>query len=136
MFAALTLPAGVEPFGPASFDTITIIASLNHIPERREVLAESHRLLQPGGRLILTMIPPGISRFWHKLRAPFDPDQRERGMKDGEVYGLTRQEVRRLVREAGFRVVLEKRFMLGINLMTVAEKAAGTHDSRGDGPLP
>ena len=110
------------PFDAASFDTVTIIAALNHIPNRPSVLAEAHRVLRPGGRLIVTMIPPVISTIWHKVRAPWDADQHERGMVDGEVYGLRPTEVRELMRNAGFLVVLEQPFMLWINRITLGEK--------------
>ena len=74
------------PMDEASFDTVTIIATLNHIPNRDEVLVETHRVLRAGGRIIITMVPPAISAVWHKLRAPWDDDQHERGMVEGEVF--------------------------------------------------
>jgi SAM-dependent methyltransferase len=110
------------PYDNESFDTVSILAALNHIPNRRDVLKEAFRLLRPGGRIILTMIPPTISRVWHFLRRPWDADQTERGMKEGEVWGLTPAAVRKLLTDAGFVVRDEKRFMLGINRLTVAEK--------------
>ena len=110
------------PYDDASFDTCSILAALNHIPNRGDVLKEAYRVLKPGGRMILTMIPPTISQVWHFLRRPWDADQTERGMKEGEVWGLTPAAVRKLLTDAGFVVRTEKRFMLGINRMTVAEK--------------
>jgi len=71
----------------ASFDTVTIIAALNHIPNRAAVLNECRRVLRPGGRVVITMLTPRTSRIWHWLRAPWDADQRERGMRPGEVLG-------------------------------------------------
>lgn len=112
--------AGDLPFPDASFDTVTIIATLNHIPYRERALREVRRLLPPGGRLVVTMIPPGISRLWHALRGPWDADQSERGMTEGEVYGLTRARVRRLIESAGLTIVHEESFMLGVNRLTVA----------------
>ena len=68
------------------------------------------------------MIPPAISKVWHFLRKPWDVDQTERGMKDGEVYGLTAAQVSRLLESSGFEVLLERRFMLKVNSVTVARK--------------
>ena len=110
------------PFASESADTVAMLAVVNHIPDREQVLLEIRRVLRPKGRLIMTMIPPGISRVWHILRRPWDADQKERGMKEGEVFGLSRQEVRHFLTGAGFDIVLEKKFMLGVNCLTVAEK--------------
>ncbi|MBN1303675.1 MAG: methyltransferase domain-containing protein [Anaerolineales bacterium] len=111
------------PFKAQEFDTITIIAALNHIPNREEVLAEAKRVLKEDGKIIITMLPPFISKIWHILREPWDIDQAERGMKAGEVYGLTHKETLKLLKDAGFRVVYEKLFMFGINRLTIADKA-------------
>ena len=110
------------PYDNESFDTVSILAALNHIPNRTEVLREAHRLLRPGGRMILTMIPPGISKVWHFLRRPWDADQTERGMKEGEVWGLSPANVRTMLIDAGFEMGTEKRFMLFINRLYVGVK--------------
>ena len=110
------------PFEDGSFDTVTIIAALNYIPNRQEVLKEAHRLLRMDGRIIVTAVPPRISKVWHILRGPWDPDQKERGMVHGEVWGFTRKEVRGVLREASFEVILEKPFMFYLNCVTVAKK--------------
>jgi len=110
------------PFKSKSIDTVTIIAALNHIPNRNEVLKEAHRILNDNGRLIITMIPPFISTVWHTLRKPWDVDQSERGMKEGEVYGLSPAAIRKLINENGFEVKEEHPFMLGVNRLYVALK--------------
>ncbi|MFW6132943.1 MAG: class I SAM-dependent methyltransferase [Planctomycetota bacterium] len=111
------------PFENESFDTVTIVAALNHIPNRSEVLIEARRVLRPTGRLVVTMLRPMVSRAWHWLRRPWDADQTERGLASGEVFGLTRSQMHRLLTDAGYRVVCERRFMLGMNHLTIAERA-------------
>ena len=107
------------PFESQSFDTITVLAALNHIPNREDVLDECRRILRPDGQVLVTMLTPMISRLWHWLRAPWDVDQRERGMKVGEVYGFTPAEVIQLFHDHGFRFSSQRRFMLGFNRIYV-----------------
>jgi len=110
------------PFEEKTFDTVSIIAALNHIPNREEVLKESNRVLKNDGKIIITMIPPKISRVWHGVRKPWDADQAERGMKKGEVYGLTIKQLDNLLSESGFEIIFKKKFMLRVNNLTIAKK--------------
>ena len=103
----------------ASFDTVTIIAALNHIPNRMAVLKECHRVLRPGGRVVITMLTPRTSHLWHWLRGSWDADQRERGMQPGEVYGFTSKELIAMFDHAGFQLLAQERFMLGLNCLYV-----------------
>jgi SAM-dependent methyltransferase len=102
-----------------SFDTVTIVAALNHIPNRAAVLNECRRVLKPGGRVIITMLTPRTSRIWHWLRAPWDADQRDRGMQPGEVWGFTSAQLLELFRRAGFTLLSQERFMFGLNRVYV-----------------
>lgn len=111
------------PFRDGEFNLVTILAALNHIPNRDEVLIECHRVLADDGLLILTMIPPVISSFWHKIRKPWDVDQNERGMKEREVYGFTSKQMITLISEGGFELESSKRFMCGINTVYVCKKS-------------
>lgn len=110
------------PYEDEAFETVTIIAALNHIPNREQVLSEARRILKKDGIIIITMIPPGFSRFWHLIRKPWDADQNERGMAEGEVFGLRQNEIRTLLKNTGFEVILEKPFMFYINKITIAKK--------------
>jgi SAM-dependent methyltransferase len=42
------------PFDDASFDAISCIDAINHLPDRKQVLTEWTRILKPGGRLLFT----------------------------------------------------------------------------------
>ncbi len=110
------------PFDDASFDTVTLVACINHIPNRGEVLKEARRVLKPEGRLILTNLTPVLSRLWHWY-AFWDKDQHERGMQAGEVWGLEGLELRQLLRAAGFSVDRFERFSLWLNQLYVCVRA-------------
>lgn len=110
------------PFDNESFDTITIVAALNHIPNRETVLKEMYRLVTPTGKLIITMIPPKISRVWHAIRSPWDRDQHERGMLEGEIYGMTNKEIKNILEVANFEIIKKQNFMFGINKLYVCKK--------------
>ena len=113
------------PFADATFDTVTMAASLNHVPReaRPRVLAEAHRVLQPDGQLLVTMIDPVIGKITHRLREGVDPDQLERGIHHDEDLGLWSSEVRRSLSDAGFRVTGRRRFVFGLNNIYRAVKA-------------
>jgi SAM-dependent methyltransferase len=115
--------SAILPFADASFDTVTIVAALNHIPNREEVLTECRRLLKSDGRIVVTMITPKISTVWHFFRLPWDADQRERGMAEGEVFGFTAKQLVGLARRRGFTLSIRKRFMLGLNSIYVFQKS-------------
>jgi len=46
--------AGPLPFPDATFDAITCIDAINHLPDRPRVLSEWARVLKPGGKLLFT----------------------------------------------------------------------------------
>ena len=50
----VTDATGVLPFSDASFDAITCVDAINHLPDRPRVVADWARLLKPGGRLLFT----------------------------------------------------------------------------------
>jgi len=108
------------PFAPRSFDTISFVACLNHIPNRFDALQEAGRVLKPGGRVIITNLTPVVSMVWHKL-AFWDADQHERGMKAGEVWGFSDRQLRELLDQAGFRCVKKVGFMWRLNHLYVFE---------------
>jgi SAM-dependent methyltransferase len=116
------------PFSDGSFDTITFLACLNHIPYRRAVLAEARRLLKPDGRLLITMISPLIGMVGHRVFWWYSEDK-TRTMAEGETYGLSTRDVLDLLHEAGFRLAAHETFVYGLNHCYVAEKAAGAPPS-------
>jgi SAM-dependent methyltransferase len=106
------------PFPNDAFDTVTIVAALNHIPNRAEALLAIRRVLRPTGRLIATMIGPKTGVMAH---AVFGRDEHARGgLRPGEKLGMTRREVVDLFEVCGLHVVREIPFQLGLNRVFVA----------------
>jgi demethylmenaquinone methyltransferase/2-methoxy-6-polyprenyl-1,4-benzoquinol methylase len=54
-------PAEALPFSAEAFDAVTVAFGLRNVPDRRQALAEMHRVLKPGGRAVVLefTIPPG-----------------------------------------------------------------------------
>ena len=110
------------PYGAESFDTVTMMASLNHISNREEVLQEAERLLKPGGRLLVTMIPRWIGEISHRLA--WYGEEKHRDVDEGEVFGMHRDWVIRICVGAGFKLTLHQRFFYGLNHLFMFEKPA------------
>jgi SAM-dependent methyltransferase len=109
------------PFEDASFDTITFIACLNHIPCREEVLREAFRLLRPEGRVIATMISPSLGAIGHAIW--WYSEEKHRHTAPGEVGGISRRDMKRLFEDCGFEIAGERTFLYGLNRLYIAEKA-------------
>lgn len=122
------------PFPDSTFDTVTFIANLNHVPRRnRDIeLKEAHRVLRPEGKLVITMGFPLAEIAVHELvwvydrvlRTHIDMDS-ERGMDEEEEYYVTDTEIRARLLRAGFRDPRRQNFTTqwGLNHLIVATKA-------------
>jgi SAM-dependent methyltransferase len=109
------------PFLDRSFDTVTVLAALNHISNRVEVLREALRVLRDDGRLVMTMIPPGLSALGHKVLWWHGEDW-ARGMGEGEVYGFTTQQITAIAAGARFELLEHHRFLYRLNHLYVFRK--------------
>jgi SAM-dependent methyltransferase len=121
------------PFPDETFDTVTFIANLNHVPEplRDMELAEAYRCLKPGAKIVVTMGNPVTMVLTHKvvelydrwLGTSFDVDS-ERGMEEDEAYYLKDAEIVERLAKAGFRDITKKYFITqwGLNHLFTAWK--------------
>lgn len=75
------------PVDDDHFDRILFNQVLEHVPDPRVVLAELHRVLKPGGRLLCT-----CPLFYEEHQKPYD------------YYRYTKYALRMLFEEAGFEV--------------------------------
>ena len=68
--AGVTFVAGDAqelPFGDESFDLVTIAYGLRNLARPLQGLSEFHRVLRPGGRLVVLEFPPPPGGFWGSL---------------------------------------------------------------------
>lgn len=85
------------PFDDTAFDYVFCIEVLEHVPEPFRTLSEIHRVLRPGGVLILSVPNPYHFKeiVWNLLRIPD---------RQGHMYSWTRQTMTRLGQMSGFEL--------------------------------
>jgi SAM-dependent methyltransferase len=121
------------PFPDASFDTVTFIANLNHVPrsDRDVELSEAYRCLRHGGNIIVTMGNPVAEVAVHRVVALYDlllgtkvDMDGERGMGQEEEYYLKDTEIIQRLGRAGFSRLKKKYFITqwGLNHLWVGWK--------------
>ncbi len=90
------------PFENESFDTITLIANINHIPMSvlEDEFTEMQRILKPGGRMVITRIGLITSLLTHnvvklqsKVSSHIHDMDSERGCCHDERYSVTKKEI-------------------------------------------
>ena len=114
------------PLQSESFDTITIVAALNHIPNYKATLAEALRLLKPGGKIIITMPIGFAQKLWHRITHNYDDDQLFRGINEAEErYYIPITEIIAALQEIGYKLEKRERFVFGLNNLIIAMKATG-----------
>ena len=111
------------PFKKKSFDTVSFLACLNHIPNREDAVKEAVRVLNKDGRVIVTMITPRLGKFIHWLRFRNDPDHKERHIDhESELMGMDHELTKSILRKAGLFNIKHKRFVFGLNNIYIATK--------------
>ncbi len=90
------------PFADDSFDVVTCAHSFHHYPRQDRVVAEMHRVLRPGGRLLI--IDGDRDRWWGHLIFEVLVV-----LVEGAVRHLTSRAFRELYRAHGFERVRQQR---------------------------
>lgn len=110
------------PFRDETFDTVTFLACLNHIPNRELVVTEAARVLKDDGRIIVTMINPILGGIGHKIW--WYAEDRKRETHEEELDGMWLKDVIALMRRARLSLVHLERFVYGMNNLMIFKKAS------------
>jgi ubiquinone/menaquinone biosynthesis C-methylase UbiE len=90
------------PFAGGSFDTAVSTEAFHWIPDQPAALRELHRVLRPGGRIVLAFVNPAV-RGTSRAAEAFS---RVAGQP---AHWPTRRGMRRMCEQAGFEVVAQDR---------------------------
>jgi SAM-dependent methyltransferase len=108
------------PDAPGSWDAVTMLAVLEHIPAggQAAVAEACHRLLRTGGRVVITVPSPAVDRILAVLKALRLID----GMSLEEHYGFRPGDTERIFPAPRFALVCRRHFQFGLNNLFVFEK--------------
>ncbi len=100
-----------------TFDVITMLAVIEHLPpERLEAAASaSARLLRPRGRVVITVPSPVVDSILHRLLRL----RLVAGMGVHEHHGFDPDELPVIFGTAGFRLLRRRRFQFWLNNLFV-----------------
>jgi len=103
---------------PDSFDCVTGLAVVEHLADPSSFARACHRVLRPGGRVVLTVPHPVVDRIVDALIFLRLAD----GMSLEEHHAFDVGETVPIFEEAGFRLRAQRWFQLGLNRLFVFEK--------------
>jgi SAM-dependent methyltransferase len=101
-----------------TFDCITMLAVLEHIPDREALARECARLLAPGGRVVITVPRPAVDKVLAALLAV----RLIKGMSLEQHDGYDVRRTVPLFESAGLRLLKRRSFQLGLNCLFVFER--------------
>ncbi len=93
------------PFDDEYFDSISLLAVLEHLFDPDEVIIEAYRLLKPGGQIVLAL--PNLASFTNRMRIflgklPITSD--DPGWDGGHLHYFTISAAKQLLIRNGFRI--------------------------------
>lgn len=109
---------GYLPYTDNSFDIVTMLAVLEHLTHPQTILEEIHRVLVPGGELLLTVPSKAARPVLEFLAFRLGVVSREE-IADHKAY-YDRTSLTKLLEMTGFRVLKHRYFQLGMNNFCVA----------------
>jgi len=108
------------PYADSSFDLVTMLAVLEHLEQPEAILREIHRVLCPGGKLVLTVPSKAARPVLEFLAFRLGVVSRAE-IADHKIY-YDRDSLSLLLRLAGFTLRRHRYFQLGMNNFCVAAR--------------
>lgn len=99
------------PFSAETFQSVSIVASLNYFNSIEGILCECARVLKPDGILIVTLINPYIGKIWHFFRESWVRHP-----------GFSAAQLADLAKTSGLRITRKSKFMMGMNNLYLLKK--------------
>jgi SAM-dependent methyltransferase len=110
------------PIGSGQFDHVVMLAVLEHLAEPEDVLREAHRILAPGGSLIMTWPNAVVDPLLHVLRRLGMVSMEMESEKHERRIPL--DELQKVLLRIGFEHGSHRTFECGLNNLLVAHKKA------------
>ena len=107
---------GLAHLEGCEFDTIVMLALIEHVPDPPALLNDLGRLMAPDGSMLVTTPHPAFG-WVHRVGGPLGLVSREADEEHQELLGLDRMVA--VAAEAGLRVVSRRRFLMGMNQLFV-----------------
>ena len=98
-------------FKDQQFDLIICHMFIEQVKEIELVLFEMKRVLTCDGIILISMPNYYALRIWRLLRR-----------EDIEFRAIKRKNLRGLINQAGLKLIMEKRFLLGLNILYIIKK--------------
>lgn len=102
-----------------NFNTITMIALIEHIKNPASMLKQSYELLTDGGDLVITT-PTPLGDTLHKIGAKFGLTSKAAVETHVKIYAY--EDLQNVLNSFGFDIYIYQKFVLGMNQMCVARK--------------
>jgi glycosyltransferase involved in cell wall biosynthesis/SAM-dependent methyltransferase len=115
--AAVQAEGAALPFRDGVVDAVSLINVLDHTPQPLATLREAHRVLPPGGHLVIRIPNAAFHRPWIRLLSSLGPLIRWRGWDRYPIlhlFALTAGGLRSLVDRAGFHVLTIRNSSLAV----------------------
>jgi ubiquinone/menaquinone biosynthesis C-methylase UbiE len=108
------------PLPSEQFDHVVMLAVLEHLADPEGVLREAHRILVPGGSLILTWPSALVDPILNVLhRSGFVSDEME---SDEHQKRIPVEALKRTLSGIGFNKFVHRHFEFGLNNLLVAAR--------------